>query len=123
MSCVSGHFIFIETNQGIAASAAASGATLVRNSAQPPSKVLLWVYWVGLAICGGCALSLASLEAVPGVVACTVPRTSRGAGSDIWFLSEYSVSHHDKIKDRSGHRLEFAHDTLKLPLLGQEKGI
>ena len=64
MSCVSGHFIFIETNQGIAASAAASGATLVRNSAQPPSKVLLWVYWVGLAICEGCALSLASLERV-----------------------------------------------------------
>ena len=83
MSCVSGHFIFIETNQGIAASAAASGATLVRNSAQPPSKVLLWVYRVAFDIFGGCELSLASLEAVPGVVACTVPRTSRGAGSGI----------------------------------------
>jgi hypothetical protein len=86
VSCVSGHFIFIETNQGIAAQAGiatAKGATLVRNSAQPPSKVILWVYRVAFDTFGGCELSLASLEAVPGVVACTVPRTSRGAGSGI----------------------------------------
>ena len=100
MSCVSGHFIFIETNQGIAASAAASGATLVRNSAQPPSKVLLWVYWVGLAICGGCALSLASLEAVPGVVACRFHEQAE----ELALISGFypNILYHIMIKSRIG---------------------